>query len=171
MFFFFQAEDGIRDYKVTGVQTCALPISRVDHLERIADLLLVVDASGAPLVQVPPMPRVEGLGIPRPTEAVARVAVVNDRAYLLGLAPLPAGMVVVGRRVESLDRLLAGLPSRPAVVVVAGDPAIGGKPPRVPPRGWLDPPRAGHAAGQRPPWLPRPPRRGGGGGLLGPCFH
>src|SRR2546426_5710451 len=28
MFFFFQAEDGIRDYKVTGVQTCALPILR-----------------------------------------------------------------------------------------------------------------------------------------------
>src|SRR5688500_19646542 len=26
MIFFFQAEDGIRDYKVTGVQTCALPI-------------------------------------------------------------------------------------------------------------------------------------------------
>src|SRR5256885_11621997 len=28
LFFFFQAEDGIRDYKVTGVQTCALPISQ-----------------------------------------------------------------------------------------------------------------------------------------------
>src|SRR5690348_599724 len=27
MFFFFQAEDGIRDGRVTGVQTCALPIS------------------------------------------------------------------------------------------------------------------------------------------------
>src|SRR5258708_39954588 len=27
MFFFFQAEDGIRDDLVTGVQTCALPIS------------------------------------------------------------------------------------------------------------------------------------------------
>src|SRR5437764_7840500 len=26
MFFFFQAEDGIRDTSVTGVQTCALPI-------------------------------------------------------------------------------------------------------------------------------------------------
>ena len=26
-FFFFQAEDGIRDRLVTGVQTCALPIS------------------------------------------------------------------------------------------------------------------------------------------------
>src|SRR6266850_5362546 len=30
MVFFFQAEDGIRDYKVTGVQTCALPISAVN---------------------------------------------------------------------------------------------------------------------------------------------
>src|SRR5436190_23947768 len=28
-FFFFQAEDGIRDHCVTGVQTCALPISRL----------------------------------------------------------------------------------------------------------------------------------------------
>src|SRR6266567_8055926 len=27
MFFFFQAEDGIRDLTMTGVQTCALPIS------------------------------------------------------------------------------------------------------------------------------------------------
>src|SRR5690606_39440652 len=27
VFFFFQAEDGIRDFHVTGVQTCALPIS------------------------------------------------------------------------------------------------------------------------------------------------
>mgnify|MGYP006982554502 CR=1 FL=1 len=27
VFFFFQAEDGIRDRLVTGVQTCALPIS------------------------------------------------------------------------------------------------------------------------------------------------
>src|SRR5437762_6066574 len=32
-FFFFQAEDGIRDTSVTGVQTCALPIShRSDQL-------------------------------------------------------------------------------------------------------------------------------------------
>src|SRR5690606_40832273 len=28
--FFFQAEDGIRDFHVTGVQTCALPISDQD---------------------------------------------------------------------------------------------------------------------------------------------
>src|SRR5256885_12291442 len=30
-FFFFQAEDGIRDYKVTGVQTCALPIFKSSY--------------------------------------------------------------------------------------------------------------------------------------------
>src|SRR6266481_7549286 len=30
-FFFFQAEDGIRDGTVTGVQTCALPISPIDY--------------------------------------------------------------------------------------------------------------------------------------------
>src|SRR5690625_6101409 len=29
VFFFFQAEDGIRDGHVTGVQTCALPISQI----------------------------------------------------------------------------------------------------------------------------------------------
>src|SRR5438034_11477544 len=34
LFFFFQAEDGIRDHCVTGVQTCALPIfGLVDRLE------------------------------------------------------------------------------------------------------------------------------------------
>src|SRR6266498_4501205 len=31
VFFFFQAEDGIRDADVTGVQTCALPISAGRH--------------------------------------------------------------------------------------------------------------------------------------------
>src|SRR5438034_10352024 len=46
--FFFQAEDGIRDHCVTGVQTCALPISgytlpamgetRVDLLHLLEDL-------------------------------------------------------------------------------------------------------------------------------------
>src|SRR5215475_14813993 len=34
VFFFFQAEDGIRDFHVTGVQTCALPIYAGGHLDR-----------------------------------------------------------------------------------------------------------------------------------------
>src|SRR5258706_9470802 len=35
--FFFQAEDGIRDWSVTGVQTCALPISPACRSSRSAD--------------------------------------------------------------------------------------------------------------------------------------
>src|SRR5207253_3280241 len=35
-FFFFQAEDGIRDGHVTGVQTCALPISDLNGCKRVA---------------------------------------------------------------------------------------------------------------------------------------
>src|SRR5256885_12265110 len=45
LFFFFQAEDGIRDYKVTGVQTCALPIysrSREMGASRFVTLAWVV---------------------------------------------------------------------------------------------------------------------------------
>src|SRR5688500_19826752 len=43
-FFFFQAEDGIRDYKVTGVQTCALPI-----LKRAGATHLLVEANAREL--------------------------------------------------------------------------------------------------------------------------
>src|SRR5689334_24590581 len=54
-FFFFQAEDGIRDGTVTGVQTCALPISSLssvmDHARaklarKGCDLLVVNDVGG-----------------------------------------------------------------------------------------------------------------------------
>src|SRR5690606_39495742 len=37
--FFFQAEDGIRDFHVTGVQTCALPILLHSDRERCGDVL------------------------------------------------------------------------------------------------------------------------------------
>src|SRR2546426_1802501 len=55
LFFFFQAEDGIRDYKVTGVQTCALPIlhrsalsrSKVLHYPYPLDLAAMQDAARA----------------------------------------------------------------------------------------------------------------------------
>src|SRR6266542_1754890 len=41
IFFFFQAEDGIRDPPVTGVQTCALPISLVGRAIGRVNLALV----------------------------------------------------------------------------------------------------------------------------------
>src|SRR2546430_7328499 len=55
-FFFFQAEDGIRDLTVTGVQTCALPIylGEVRVGRRVLGLLrreLVADASELPGVE------------------------------------------------------------------------------------------------------------------------
>src|SRR5690606_39526016 len=40
---FFQAEDGIRDFHVTGVQTCALPISTVSRFGK-TDTLDVIKA-------------------------------------------------------------------------------------------------------------------------------
>src|SRR5438034_10777753 len=46
-FFFFQAEDGIRDHCVTGVQTCALPICR-NFWQRGPDLVLEWRAGHAP---------------------------------------------------------------------------------------------------------------------------
>src|SRR5437879_12818410 len=46
MIFFFQAEDGIRDTSVTGVQTCALPISSgCRKCRRTTDLLHKVEAA------------------------------------------------------------------------------------------------------------------------------
>src|SRR6266699_5770980 len=55
VFFFFQAEDGIRDADVTGVQTCALPISKAlgmptDAFLRI--ILLLNPIIGKSLVRV-----------------------------------------------------------------------------------------------------------------------
>src|SRR5256885_10465259 len=50
-FFFFQAEDGIRDYKVTGVQTCALPILMGRSHGYLA--LMVGLAGGADVVVIP----------------------------------------------------------------------------------------------------------------------
>src|SRR2546430_17381143 len=52
LFFFFQAEDGIRDLTVTGVQTCALPISQ--------DPLTVTDGEG-PTPTGSAVPRRRGL--------------------------------------------------------------------------------------------------------------
>src|SRR5216684_1902773 len=52
IFFFFQAEDGIRDVAVTGVQTCALPISRRNRYWR-ADIERVAGGDEAPAAERP----------------------------------------------------------------------------------------------------------------------
>src|SRR5207244_1550433 len=56
-YFFFQAEDGIRDDLVTGVQTCALPICQITTLGMLLDPLadkLLIAAAFVTLVQFNP---------------------------------------------------------------------------------------------------------------------
>src|SRR2546430_13159304 len=54
---FFQAEDGIRDLTVTGVQTCALPICSQSRLRRLlATLLLIAPLARAADFNVRPTP-------------------------------------------------------------------------------------------------------------------
>src|SRR5688572_32535015 len=49
-FFFFQAEDGIRDLTVTGVQTCALPISTASRsIRRTTSWSNPTTRSGSPI--------------------------------------------------------------------------------------------------------------------------
>src|SRR2546427_7880167 len=62
-FFFFQAEDGIRDLTVTGVQTCALPISDVVALYDSAGFS---DARGVALVNRTKKDLTRVFGRPRP---------------------------------------------------------------------------------------------------------
>src|SRR6266853_4357965 len=85
-FFFFQAEDGIRDLTVTGVQTCALPIWARD-----------------------------ALGLGRPADALARAArptvLVRERPQRAGPAADERRQARVPRRALSrTPRRLCALP-------------------------------------------------------------
>src|SRR2546425_6010669 len=81
MFFFFQAEDGIRDKLVTGVQTCALPICVATFLARHAR----VEA-----VHYPGLPSHPGHDIARRQMAqfggMVSVQVTGDRDRALAVA-------------------------------------------------------------------------------------
>src|SRR5690606_40563498 len=87
--FFFQAEDGIRDFHVTGVQTCALPISGIVH-----DICSAVH----PLALASPFFRELDLGARGVDLAVPEVAYAH---------PLDGGRA--GLAHTSLDRTAEGL--------------------------------------------------------------
>src|SRR5437763_8084112 len=68
LFFFFQAEDGIRDTSVTGVQTCALPIclKELTGLENLTALLLEdTPVSDAGLRELAPLRKLATLYLQR----------------------------------------------------------------------------------------------------------
>src|SRR6266436_3180387 len=65
-FFFFQAEDGIRDVAVTGVQTCALPIYHgALPIQRFWPFRIHVSPSRLAVVVMPPL-------VPEPTNGSVR---------------------------------------------------------------------------------------------------
>src|SRR5256885_6147931 len=96
--FFCQAEDGIRDYKVTGVQTCALPISDLNISSAMGIILLVglVVKNGIMLLDFSEKLHAEG----EPFEtAIAHAGRIRLRPILMttfctlfGLLPLALGL-------------------------------------------------------------------------------
>src|SRR5438876_596749 len=84
-FFFFQAEDGIRDGRVTGVQTCALPISPQRGRDHRRDQ-----------VRLRPHPR--GRGEDAARGALARAVIPGDRAHDAARRPHAAARIPGSRR-------------------------------------------------------------------------
>ena len=121
----------------------------------MADLLVLRDARGAPLVQVPAVPPPAWPELPAVTEPRVTLALVGGRPHLLAMAPIasssaseeasriPAGVIVLGRRFEAIARGIDTLPSRPAVVLVTGDLALAVTRPGVPAAGWAEATRSG----------------------------
>src|SRR2546430_2856203 len=78
-FFFFQAEDGIRDLTVTGVQTCALPICRDGAHARVEPDDLPVRAPDLrPARTSTSQPRTRA-GAPRGTIQLTHLGAAGDR--------------------------------------------------------------------------------------------
>jgi GAF domain-containing protein len=138
----------------------ALPKILALQQERIADLLLILDANGVPLLQMPPARQSMAPAVTRPTEPATQLAVVGERPYVLGIVPTSAGMVVVGRSFDALEDSIASLPSRPALVAVSNDHALGVAPPGAPKAGWNEALRTGQIAIGGETWLARPLREG-----------
>src|SRR5205807_7290752 len=114
--FFFQAEDGIRDYKVTGVQTCALPIfldgllgygARGAPRRTEAQEIVAANESGAPILAVD-IPS----GVDPDTGATSGVAIRATATVTLGLPK--AGLMAPAAREFVGELLLAdiGIPVR-----------------------------------------------------------
>src|SRR2546430_15814910 len=82
MFFFFQAEDGIRDLTVTGVQTCALPI-----------LIVVLSAAYFLWGQAPAVSKLFLGFVPAVTAVIVHAAWGMARKTILGLHELTIAVI------------------------------------------------------------------------------
>src|SRR3989454_2921399 len=98
-FFFFQAEDGIRDYKVTGVQTCALPISLRQRLDKAA--VAHVFNSTLPFDELLEFV-LEELGVPTPASSPAQ-RLLALRRFMLDRRRAGQNTVLILDEAQNLD--------------------------------------------------------------------
>src|SRR6266853_4910625 len=84
-FFFFQAEDGIRDLTVTGVQTCALPISRIGSRQAWIAAMLLLTLPGTLTMYYGE--EIGTTNVPIPPEEVQDPAEKNEPGLGLGRDP------------------------------------------------------------------------------------
>src|SRR5690606_11186480 len=135
--FFFQAEDGIRDFHVTGVQTCALPISawRGSAKGREGQALAWVQPEKLPRYDMPAPDRPVVAALLQPDHClVTPPPDLDDEAWLAGLgAALDRGVRRVQFRMPGVDadrrrRLLDGAlrlcAGARAQLLVNGDAAL-----------------------------------------------
>src|SRR5207302_4520581 len=99
--FFFQAEDGIRDFHVTGVQTCALPIFAEEVAElvdrhRLYVVLVEVGLHELREREPPCDPALSSKPLELTLERIARVLLGGEPTALDALRVAPAGAVAVG---------------------------------------------------------------------------
>src|SRR5205807_9816286 len=93
--FFFQPEDGIRDYKVTGVQTCALPISLCGLATTTTELVLfrvLQGIGGGMILPIGQLMMAEAAGPKRMGRVMSIVAVPAMLAPILG--PTIGGLIL-----------------------------------------------------------------------------
>src|SRR6266567_4652649 len=105
-FFFFQAEDGIRDLTVTGVQTCALPISATmgplqGKLETVNAAAIVATATGCSIAETgtttwrPPYAPVTLGALAGQVHEPVRYSPMQPWHEAHGAAPLVAGAWII----------------------------------------------------------------------------
>src|SRR5216683_6645540 len=108
-FFFFQAEDGIRDLIVTGVQTCALPIS---ILESGGWAAAVSDAELVAAIQL----LAEEVGIFTETAGGVTVAAALALAAEGRFSPDDEVVLcITGNGLKTIDAVAAVLPQAPLI--------------------------------------------------------
>src|SRR5947208_12428286 len=107
LFFFFQAEDGIRDDLVTGVQTCALPIFADEH-----GWFFIADEVEAGLGRTGKMWGIEHFGVAPDLVSIGKA---------LGGGLMPLGAVLGDDRSMGKDDVVAGTTfgGHPAACVAA----------------------------------------------------